>query len=246
MTDQSSTSSRSSNRRASPLAVIGAVGLVAVAIFFGVIGPQINNRGNVILGPSLEELLAGSLDYYDRERTALRSISMETGFDADSVRTELLRKFDDRATYIDFNDSGFQPIQLDTLESPGQTDASVLVVLYAPADELIRQDKVTALIYIDDSQRRIAEDRFGVPMVMESGVTYRSRLGGSRPGQDVWSASWYEGSVLHVLLADSIEHLEDMLGSINPVPSVAPDRSEVTGTIAGSGFDPHAPQGRLT
>ena len=245
MTDQSPPS-RSSNRRASPLAVIGAVGLVGVAIFFGILGPQINNRGNVILGPSLEELLAGSLDYYDRERTALRPISMGSGLDADSVRTELLRKFDDRATFIDFDDSGFKPIQLDTLESPGQTDDSVLVVLYAPIDRLTRQDRVTALIYIDDSQRRIAEDRFGVPMVMESGVVYRSRLGGSKPGQDVWSASWYEGSVLHVLLAESIEHLEGMLGSINQAPSLAPGRSEVTGTIAGSGFDPHPLQVRLT
>ena len=85
-----------------------------------------------------------------------------------------------------------------------------------------------------------------MPMVMESGVVYRSRLGGSRPGQDVWSASWYEGTVLHVLLAESLDHLEDMLGSINQIPSVAPDRSEVTGTIAGSGFDPHSSQGRLT
>jgi hypothetical protein len=244
MTEQT-THSRSSDRRASPLAVIGAIGLVALAIFFGVLGPQINNRGNVILGPSLDELLSGSFDYFDRERTALRPIAMVAEVDVDSIRTELLRRFDDRAAYIEFDDSGFKPIQLDTLQPTDQTDQSMLVVLYAPIDELIRQNRFTALIYIDDSQRRIAEDRFGVPMVMEPGVIYRSRLGRAEPGQDVWSASWYEGSVLHVLLAESAAQLENMLGSVNKAPSIEPDRSEVSGAIAGSAFDPSLLQGRL-
>ncbi len=244
MTERSPHSS-STDRRASPLAVIGAAGLVALAIFFGVLGPQINNRGNVILGPSLEELLSGSLDYYDRERTALRPIAMDEGVDADSIRAELLRRFDERATYIEFDDSGFMPIRVDTPESPNQAEDSALVVLYAPADEVVRRDRVTALIYIDDSQRRIAEDRFGVPMVMESGVVYRSRLGGAEPGQDVWAASWYEGSVLHVLLAESIDQLEGMLESINQTSPSELDRSEVSGTIAGPAFDPPLAQRNL-
>ncbi len=233
-------------RRASPFAVVGAFGLVALSIFFGLLGPQINNRGNVILGPSLDELLTGSLGYYQRERNELRMVALTPAVDPDSIRKELLRRFDDRAKYLDLSGCGYAPVHLDTLESlvPGEED--VVMVLYGADEQRSGEEQVTDLIYFDESHRRIAEDRFGVPMVMEPGAIYRSKVGGSEPGRDAWTASWYEGSVLHVLLAESVDRLEALLGSINQANPGDSDWSELSGPIAHSGLDPSLLQARLT
>ena len=233
-------------RRASPLAVVGAFGLVGLAIFFGLLGPQIQNRGNVVMGPSLDELLLGSLGYYDRERLELRMIAMAPDIDPDDVRSELLRRFDERASYLDLATSGYSPFQLETFDSMGRAEENVVVVLYGKGARRPGDGMVAALLYIDESQRRIAEDRFGVPMVMEPGVVYRSRVGSSEPGRDAWSASWYEGAMLHVLLAESFEQLEALLGSINESIPEDSASTDPVGSLARSGLDPVRLQDRLS
>lgn len=229
--------------RLSPFAVVGALSLVGLAVFFGLLGPQISDRGNVVLGPALEELLAGSSGYFQRERTELRMTTLSTSVPPDDIRRELLRRFDERAGFLDLGASGHRPIRIDTLEWMDPSQGDVIVVLYGSGNGRVRDGHLAALIYIDESKRRIAEDRFGVPMVMEPGLVYRSRIGGGEPGRDAWAAAWYEGTVLHVLLAESCDRLEEMLDSIE---RASDEEARPSGAIAGSDLARVALKARLT
>jgi hypothetical protein len=238
-----------SRQRASPWAILGAFGLIGVAVFFGVFGPQISDRGNLILGSTLSDLLPGTVHLYEiesREMRYVRNDELES-VPASEIEGELLRRFDDRADYFDLESAGFVPVLLDSKVQLTQIPEGLQALSVVYVDRLggLTAGGPAILVYIEDQQHRIAHDRFGIPMRMVPGVVYRFQINGSQLGQHVWSASWYEGSILHVLMADSVDTLDLLLEAARQDDDDPEAEPGIALGISGSRLDPAPSPGRL-
>lgn len=201
-------------RKASPLAVLGALGLVAVAVAFGVLGPQINDRGNVIVGAMLDGLLQDVTLLYERDQ--FKALFDPEGGERPTVamiEKELFRRYGDRAVYVDFAFEGFEPVSLDSRVQLEGFDAEAVGVTYEDVSTSSDGSSVAVLLYIEDPHPRITRDEFGVPLSMVQGQVYvRATMSGR--GTVIWSASWYDGSVTHVLVTGANETLIGLIKSM--------------------------------
>ena len=206
--------SQSTLQRASPFAIVGAFALVGVAIFFGIFGPQIGDRGNLIVESTLGGVLRSSVDYYQRERFQLEFGTTLPGPDSDVIRTELEERFAGEARYLDLSPLGLRPVGIDG-SMPGAESGPRYAVVHRTRPAGDGTSKCAAVIYVKDPRPRIAHDDFGVPRVMERGEVYRFQITGST-FQSSWSAAWYEGEVLHLLIAESEDVLDQILQVVAP------------------------------
>ena len=212
--------------QASPFAVVGAFALVGVAIFFGIFGPQISNRGNLVIESTLGQVLQNSVDYYQRERFQFQFGLVKAAPERSSILGDLDRRFKGEARYLDLSSLGLEPVGVDSgpLGEGGEARYAVIHRTRPAADG---SSKCVAVIYVQDNQRRIAHDEFGVPAVMRTDEIYRFQISGTS-SQPSWSATWYEGPVLHVVIAES----EDVLDQILQVTSPDVDEGLATPPVA--------------
>ena len=211
-----SRTSESRFQRASPFAIVSAFALVGVAIFFGVFGPQIGNRGNLVVESTLSGVLRSSVDYYQRERFQLEFGMAVPVPGSDAIRRELDERFAGQARYLDLSALGLRPVGIDSsLPEAGVETGPRYAVIHRTKPASDGSSKCAAVIYVKDARPRIAHDDFGVPEVMGRGEVYRFQITGST-FQSSWSAAWYEGAVLHLLIAESEDVLDQILQVVTP------------------------------
>ena len=164
------------------------------------------------------------------------------------IELELLRLFNDQAGLLDFTAAGFEPVQYDSgvrLDDFGNGPDACAVV-YADMESSAPASTTVLLLYVADGRLRVAHDRFGIPMMMVPGEIYRSPVIASPSGEEIWTAAWYEGPVLHVLLAGSSELLDLLLkagGQDDDVPLSDPDLARLMPDFR---LVPPPQQGRLS
>lgn len=206
-------SSRSEQRRANPLAVLGALGLVAIAIAFGVLGPQISDRGSMVFGISLDTVLREAAATYEHDRDRA---SFGRWGDAPTVAMiddVLARRFMGRATYQDLGIEGLEPIWLDPRVLMEGLSTEGVSVTYAGVTPGTGDMAVLMLLYAEDTHPLITQDTFGTPLSMVQGHVYVRTIN-TGSGMEVWSASWHDAGVLYVLMAPTGEMLSESIKAL--------------------------------
>lgn len=208
--------SRSEYRRASPLAIIGALGLVALAVAFGVLGPQIRDRGTMVYGVSLDLVLSDGIRAYERdyEKSMFRNrSSRENVPSVEQIDDALARRFGNNVTHLDLEPGGLTPIALEPDVPLKGLDMKGLSVVYEGATTKTSDMSIVMLLYVDDPHPLVTRDEFGMPISMVSGQVY-FQVTDTRSGFEVWSATWHDGGVLYVLMASTKEMLDGLVETL--------------------------------
>ena len=206
-------------RRINPFAIAGVLGLVLTSITMGILGPQVNRRGNLAVGVPLIELLTQVEEIFYREERAAQSTrgALSRSISQSTVELAMSEQLGPNESPPDLTEVGFAPIRIDEsvrIEDVNQTGIAV-VYERMQATESDRATDSSGIVlflsipFIGNVENLYARDDLGVPASIESGALYVRRISVLR-GPDLWSATWRVGSVLRVLVAPN-EQLFDMV-----------------------------------
>ena len=220
-----------SHPRPSAVAIIGVLGIVIFSVGLGVLGPQIVRRNSMEVGLPLSTLLDKVHVFYQTEEFLRFRSSLDRNRESDSedlpedaeVREALESMFGNDRAFLPIDSPNLRlvavqrDVEIDLFDQPG------LAVIYQ--EQLPDQSQVraanTMVLYMphrDGLQDLFARNEFGVPELLERGELVLRRI--SQGGVETWIIFWYDGELMHFLIAPSeqmIDRILDNTGLPEPV-----------------------------
>ena len=204
---------RIKERNASPLAVLGAIGLVMLAIGFGVLGPQIRDRGNIISGIMLTDVLEDSAGLFVRGSQRVLYSREHERVSTSEMQGTLVDRYGDEIDFVDLLPERFAPALIESEVGFEGMNQSGIAVGYAEDDAFRGSGETAMLLYLGETTPLVARDAFGVPASMIEGHVYLKSTR-TATGVPVWSAAWHEGSLIRILFATDEDTLFELLESM--------------------------------
>jgi hypothetical protein len=233
--------SAKSNHRANPLAVMGVLLIVLLAILLGVFGPRISDyrRGHYVSGQPVIDLLRGISSVYfqenqDMSRRFRRSGSISTSFEREELERLLVARFGSidipflpSSTAFDVvgvNDN----VDLKIFQKPGEDSKTGFSVFSLPSEGVLESGVgVVLLIQELNSEAGMiyVRNEFGVPKLIEEGSIYQDHLDGIRSQLSL--AFWVLDGFFYVLTTPDEDLLGEYMESLDLNPTLEDPISSV-------------------